>query len=216
MAYPSLLAVHGLLNGIVKRLLDLVMGTFLFLLFSPLFLLLALLIKRDSPGPIFFIQGRIGMQGQVFLMYKFRTMVLNAEKMGTGLFSYSDDPRVTRVGRILRIMSLDEMPQIFNVILGTMSLVGPRPPVTYELGPYEGLSDQWKIRFKVKPGITGLAQVSGRNDLTWDQKIEFDNRYVELYQRWGIVVDLIILLRTVFVVLSMSNVIEKKPENDSK
>lgn len=216
MAYPSLLAVHGLLNGIVKRLLDLVMGTFLFLLFSPLFLLLALLIKRDSPGPIFFIQGRIGMQGQVFLMYKFRTMVLNAEKMGTGLFSYSDDPRVTRVGRILRMMSLDEMPQIFNVILGTMSLVGPRPPVTYELGPYEGLSDQWKIRFKVKPGITGLAQVSGRNDLTWDQKIEFDNRYVELYQRWGIVVDLIILLKTVFVVLSMSNVIEKKPENDSK
>ena len=139
-------------------------------------------------------------------------MVPNAERMGTGLFSYSDDPRITRVGKYLRMTSLDEIPQIINVLLGNMSLVGPRPPVTYELGEYKDFTDTMKIRFRVKPGITGLAQVSGRNDLEWNQKIFFDNIYVEKFERYGIFEDILLLIKTLFVVLFMKNIIEKKPE----
>lgn len=195
-----------------KRLFDLVFGGLLFVFLAPLFLVISLLIKLDSKGPIFFIQGRLGQNGKVFKMIKFRTMVPNAERMGTGLFSYSDDPRITRVGKYLRMTSLDEIPQIINVLLGNMSLVGPRPPVTYELGEYKDFTDTMKIRFRVKPGITGLAQVSGRNDLEWNQKIFFDNIYVEKFERYGIFEDILLLIKTLFVVLFMKNIIEKKPE----
>ena len=109
-------------------------------------------------------------------MYKFRTMYVNSEKSGTGLYSFDDDPRITRIGSFLRRFSLDELPQLINVILGSMSLVGPRPPVTYELGPWNEYTPHMRKRFKVKPGITGLSQVSGRNTLDWDQKIKYDNR----------------------------------------
>lgn len=193
-----------------KRLLDVVLSVFVLLLTAPVLLMIAILVKLDSEGPVFFVQERLGLNGKVFKMFKFRTMVVNAERMGTGLFSYENDPRITKVGRILRATSLDEIPQIFNVLCGSMSLVGPRPPVTYELGSYSDFTPNMKIRFQVKPGITGLAQVSGRNDLDWDHKIEFDNRYVVLFARFGVLVDLAILLRTVFVVLSMSKVVEKE------
>lgn len=191
-----------------KRILD-VLGSILGLvLFAPLFLIISILIKLDSHGPTFFVQTRLGKGAEPFEMYKFRTMVVNAEGMSTGLYSYADDDRITRVGRFLRQISADELPQLFNVLLGSMSLVGPRPPVSYELGPVEEFSDTTKIRFLVKPGITGLAQISGRNDLSWPEKIAFDNEYVESWKRQGIWLDLKILLSTVWTVLSARSVVE--------
>ena len=195
----------------LKRFIDLVVGVILTVLFTPLFLLISFLIKLDSKGPVFFIQNRLGKSGVVFRMFKFRTKVKNAERIGTGLFSYSDDSRITRIGKYLRMTSLDEMPQILNVILGSMSLVGPRPPVTYELGDYNDFTEYMKVRFKVKPGMTGLAQVSGRNELSWNQKMEYDNLYVERFEHHGVIEDILILFRTLFVVFSMGNIIEKNP-----
>jgi lipopolysaccharide/colanic/teichoic acid biosynthesis glycosyltransferase len=165
-------------------------------------------IRITSPGPVLFIQERIGLRGQVFRMLKFRTMIQNAEKMGTGLYSFEDDPRITRMGYMLRRNSLDELPQLFNVLVGSMSLVGPRPPVTYELGHWEDYTCEMRKRFEVKPGITGLAQVSGRNELNWDEKIAFDNEYVDRISKQGVWIDFVILWRTLWVVLAGRNTIE--------
>ena len=177
---------------------------------SPLLLLITLLVGFTSPGGVFFIQGRLGLNGRVFRMIKFRTMIKDAEKTGTGLYSFEDDPRVTRVGRLLRLTSLDELPQLFNVLHGSMSIVGPRPPVTYELGDFRTFTGALLRRFEVKPGITGLAQISGRNDLEWDGKIVFDNEYLDRYRRWGICYDSYLIARTVLIVLSMGSVVEKQ------
>lgn len=196
----------------IKRLIDIIGATVAIMLFSPIILVTALAIRFDSKGGIIFIQKRIGLNGVPFNMYKFRTMVENAEQMEQGLYSYDDDPRITRIGWFLRQFSLDELPQLFNVLDGSMSLVGPRPPVTYELGDYKDFTDWMKVRFQVKPGITGLAQVSGRNELNWDEKMVFDNQYVETYSRWGVLCDCIILFRTVWVVLSMQKTIEQRTE----
>ena len=197
----------------LKRVLDICGAAFFLIVLSPVLIVIAVLIKIGSPGPVFFVQNRLGKGGAVFRMLKFRTMVENAEQMGTGLFSYADDPRVTWVGHYLRMTSLDELPQFLNVLGGSMSIVGPRPPVTYELGDYRDFTDHMKIRFQVKPGITGLAQVSGRNDLNWDQKMIYDNRYVERFRKWGVLYDLKILVLTVWVVLSFSNIIERRAED---
>jgi lipopolysaccharide/colanic/teichoic acid biosynthesis glycosyltransferase len=199
-------------HAILKRTLDLAIAIPVLGLLWPFLLLISVLIKLDSKGPVLFVQGRLGKNGAVFNMFKFRTMVVNAEQTGTGLCSYHDDPRVTRVGKYLRAASLDELPQLFNVVMGPMSIVGPRPPVTYELGDYESLTDEMKIRFRVKPGITGLAQVSGRNGLDWNQKIALDNIYVERFTRLGILEDFVIGFRTIWVMLSMKNVIEQAPQ----
>lgn len=192
----------------LKRAIDLALSLFTFAALFPFMAIIALLIKLDSRGSVLFVQDRLGLHGARFSMYKFRTMREGAETLGTGLFSFEDDPRVTRIGRYLRLFSLDELPQLVNVIRGDMSIVGPRPPVSYELGRYEDFSPRQRVRFRVKPGITGLAQVSGRNALDWDSKITMDNRYVALYRRRGIVMDFKILLLTVRVVASMRNVIE--------
>jgi lipopolysaccharide/colanic/teichoic acid biosynthesis glycosyltransferase len=196
-------------QAILKRLFDLAIAVAILALLWPLLLLISALIKLESEGPVLFIQDRIGKGGAVFRMYKFRTMVVNAEQTGTGLCSYPGDPRVTKVGRYLRAASLDELPQLYNVVMGSMSIVGPRPAVTYELGDYTTLQDHIKIRFRVKPGITGLAQVSGRNGLDWSQKIALDNMYVERFARLGIIEDIAIAIRTVWVMLSMRNVVEQ-------
>ena len=193
----------------MKRLIDLLIALAMVIVLFPVFLFTALLIRLNSPGPIFFKQRRIGLNGRIFWMIKFRTMINNAESVGTGLYSFEDDPRVTRVGYYLRRTSIDELPQLFNVLGGSMSLVGPRPPVTYELGPWEEYTPEMRKRFEVKPGITGLAQISGRNDLDWDQKIVYDNRYVDLINEKGLVVDIQILLLTLWIVIKRGNTVEK-------
>lgn len=183
------------------------------ILLSPLFFIIALAIKLNSPGPVFFKQNRRTKDGRIFPMYKFRSMVVNAEKMGTGLFNYKDDPRVTRVGRFLRNTSLDELPQLINVWKGDLSLVGPRPCVTYELGDFNTLNKKYRKRFNVKGGITGLAQVKGRNQNSWEEKVMYDNLYIDLFQKEGIWLDFKILFETVAQVFQNKDIYEEKIES---
>ena len=146
-------------------------------------------------------------------MYKFRTMIENAEQMGTGLFNYANDFRVTKIGKFLRKSSLDELPQLFNIIKNDMSIVGPRPPVSYELGNYDDLNDEYKKRFTVLPGITGLAQINGRNVLSWDEKVKYDNCYIDLFNRYGVLIDFKIIFMTVLNVFKMKDIYEVKDES---
>ena len=159
------------MNKALKRMVDIFISGSALLVLLPVFALIAICIKLDSAGPVFFRQGRRTQHGRVFMMLKFRSMIVNAEKMGAGLFNYQDDPRVTKVGRFLRDSSLDELPQLINILLGDMSVVGPRPCVTYELGDFDTLNKKYKKRFEMKAGLTGLAQVKGRNDIQWDEKV---------------------------------------------
>ncbi len=192
----------------IKRCFDIFCSTFLLLLLTPVYLLIALLIKLDSPGSIFFKQNRIGLHCQQFKMWKFRTMVVNAEKLQSSLeakneikdgvlFKLKDDPRITPIGKFLRRYSLDELPQIFNVLLGEMSLVGPRP---LPIRDVEKFKTKHFIRQEVLPGITGLWQVSGRSDIdNFEDGVKLDISYIE---NWSILLDLKILLKTVNVVLN--------------
>ncbi|HOZ13756.1 MAG TPA: sugar transferase [Tenuifilaceae bacterium] len=204
------------INNFLKRVFDIVFSVLLLLALLPFFIFIAIAILIDSKGPIFFKQPRLGLKGKVFNIYKFRSMVVGAERMGTGLFNYSNDPRVTKVGRFLRDYSLDELPQLFNILKGDMSFVGPRPPVTYELGDYKNFDGLLKQRFIMKPGVTGLAQINGRNELSWDEKIVFDNKYITDFRRFGILLDIKILFITVFKVLRNegSHELEKNAEKD--
>ncbi|MDQ0118081.1 exopolysaccharide biosynthesis polyprenyl glycosylphosphotransferase [Pseudarthrobacter defluvii] len=186
---------------VAKRLFDLCMSAILIILSSPLMLVIAICVKLDSRGPVLFRQLRVGIKGSPFTMLKFRSMVVEAEDMlshlgdqndGNGLlFKVRNDPRVTPTGRILRKFSLDELPQLFNVFAGDMSLVGPRPPLPREVQKYER---DVRRRLLVKPGLTGLWQVSGRSDLSWQDSVRLDLYYVE---NWSLAGDLLILLRTV-------------------
>lgn len=186
---------------VAKRLFDLFATGFLLLLASPIMILVAALIKLDSAGPVLFRQERVGMEGNHFYMLKFRSMVVDAEARlaelsqnneGSGpLFKMKNDPRVTRIGGFLRRFSVDELPQLFNVLNGSMSLVGPRPPLPREVESYE--SDV-RRRLLVKPGLTGLWQVSGRSNLSWQDSVRLDLYYVE---NWSLAGDLVIILRTV-------------------
>ena len=182
-------------------------GIGVLLLLSPLLAVLALVVKLDSPqGPVFFAQKRVGHHGSTFSMYKFRSMVPNAEELkaqlmdrneGQGvLFKIADDPRVTRVGRFMRRYSLDELPQLWNVLTGNMPLVGPRPPLDDEVRRYE---EDVHRRLLVKPGITGLWQVSGRSDLSWEESTRLDLYYVE---NWSVIGDIIVLCKTVRAVFT--------------
>jgi len=197
---------------IYKRVLDVAGAMIGLLIFAAPMIVISVLIKLQSAGPVLFCQNRLGHHGKVFKMYKFRSMIVGAETIGTGLNSYADDPRVTKLGWFLRRTSLDELPQLFNVLAGTMSLVGPRPPVDYELGPYENFTSKMRKRFLLKPGITGLSQVLGRNDLSWDEKIKLDNEYVDRFATWGIFLDLNLILKTLWVVIRGKNVFGKKLE----
>lgn len=188
-----------------KRAFDIVMSLIALIVLSPLFLVIAMLVRRDSPGPAFFTQERVGLNGRRFRMVKFRTMVMDAEQHLASLRQFSDgngmlfkmkaDPRVTAVGAVLRRNSLDELPQLLNVLRGDMSLVGPRPPLACEVEQY----DHWaRRRLLVKPGITGLWQTRGRSDLSWDDSVRFDLYYVE---NWSLTGDIIILYRTLNAVI---------------
>src|SRR4051812_16524312 len=185
---------------LVKTVFDRLVAAFLFVLASPLLGVIALAIRLESPGPVFFRQVRVGVTGQRFTMYKFRSMVWDAEQQrshlteldeGNGtLFKIRNDPRVTRVGSLIRRFSLDELPQLINVFRGDMSLVGPRPPLPEEVAGYD---DDAIRRLRVRPGMTGLWQVSGRSDLSWEESLRLDLRYVD---NWSMALDLSILWRT--------------------
>jgi exopolysaccharide biosynthesis polyprenyl glycosylphosphotransferase len=199
-----------------KRISDIIIASLTLALLSPFWLLIALLIKFDSKGPIFYAQERVGMDGRIFVVYKFRTMRVDADseihreyqrKFIAGhaeanvgdakkpAYKLRDDPRITRIGRILRRLSLDEVPQLFNVLRGDMSVVGPRPPIPYEVEAYEL---RHRKRLDMKPGLTGLWQVSGRNRLPFEEMVKLDLFYIE---NWSLLFDLKIILRTVLVML---------------
>ncbi|MFF9565066.1 sugar transferase [Leifsonia sp. NPDC014704] len=188
---------------VLKRAFDFFASGLALLLLSPLFLAIALLVKLDDNGPVFFAQERVGRNGERFTMYKFRSMVIDAEARlaalqekndGQGLlFKMKNDPRVTRVGHYLRKFSLDELPQLVNVFLGDMSLVGPRPPLPSEV---EGYENHVHRRLYIKPGLTGMWQVNGRSDLSWEESVRLDLYYVE---NWSLTGDLVIMWRTVKV-----------------
>lgn len=194
----------------LKRLMDIVLSSIALIVFIPLFLIISILIKLDSKGPIFFIQERRTKNGKIFKMYKFRSMCIGAEKLGTGLFNFKNDSRITRVGSFLRKSSLDELPQLFNVIKGDISLVGPRPCVTYELGDFETLNKKYKKRFEMLAGITGLAQVRGRNENSWEEKVQYDNEYIELFKKYGIFIDIKIIFETIIGVFKAKDICEQK------
>lgn len=199
-------------NLLIKRLFDIISSSLMALILTPLWIIVAIAIKSDSKGPVFFKQGRRTKDGRVFQMLKFRSMVVNAEKMGTGLFNYENDPRVTKVGRFLRDSSIDELPQLFNILKGDMSVVGPRPCVTYELGDFDTLNKRYKKRFQVKAGLTGLAQVKGRNDISWDDKVGYDNQYVDDFKKFGIFEDIKILAWSVIKVFKKEDIYEIKTD----
>lgn len=209
--FPSITFSPPLVTGIdfwVKRCFDFCCALLILLLASPLYLAIALLIKLDSPGPIFYKQTRIGLRGKQFKAWKFRTMVTDADKMQKELealnqtkdgilFKIKDDPRITRVGKFLRRYSLDELPQVFNVLFGQMSLVGPRPLPVRDV---EKFSEHHFMRHEVMPGITGMWQVSGRSDIdNFEDVVRLDLSYI---QNWSLWLDLKILLQTVGVVLN--------------
>lgn len=195
---------------VIKRVFDIVSSGILIILLTPLWIVIAIAIKRDSEGPVFFKQGRRTKDGRVFQMLKFRSMIVNAEKMGAGLFNYENDPRVTKVGRKLRDSSLDELPQLFNIFIGDMSVVGPRPCITYELGDFDTLNKRYKKRFEVKAGLTGLAQIKGRNNISWDEKVTYDNEYVDLFNKYGFLMDIKIGIESIFEAFKHEKIYENK------
>ena len=191
---------------LLKRIVDIVLSLILLIILSPLFIVTALAIKLTSPGPVFFSQERLGLYKRLFRLYKFRTMVPDAEKMLKELEEYNEadgpvfkiknDPRVTKIGHWLRVSSIDELPQLFNVLKGDMSLVGPRPlPVR----DYKEFDQVWfNRRFSVRPGITCFWQVNGRSDVSFAKWIEMDLRYID---NWSLKLDFLILLKTIPAVL---------------
>jgi exopolysaccharide biosynthesis polyprenyl glycosylphosphotransferase len=203
---------HDTAQRLTKRTLDIAGASVALLLLLPLLLVIAVLVWLSSPGPVFFRQTRIGKDGRHFEMYKFRTMfadcdtsmhrayyenlVRRSAQRVNGTFKLANDTRVTKVGRILRRLSLDEVPQFLNVLRGDMSLVGPRPPLPYEVDLYD---ERAKLRLSVTPGMTGLWQISGRSELDFHQMIDLDLQYITFWSVWF---DLLILMRTPLVLIT--------------
>lgn len=205
----------------VKRFLDVTASFLGLVLLSPLMLAVSILIKIDSRGPVIFRQKRIGRNGKVFEIYKFRSMCVGAEKTGSGVYSGKGDARVTRIGKILRATSIDELPQLLNILKGEMSFVGPRPPLTYHPWKYEEYTDFQKRMFEVRPGITGWAQVNGRKDVEWHKRIELNVWYVD---HMSLLLDIKTMFMTAFKVLTNADnensgaTVNKstEPSNDAK
>lgn len=205
--YAEAIPVYSPWQLTAKRFLDILVAAPLLLLVSPLWLAMVLWIKSDSPGPALFRQNRIGLGGVPYTIYKFRTMVMDAEKLMQPaleqvrdlehfVFQQKDDPRITHSGQLLRKTSLDELPQLLNILKGDMSLVGPRPEVPEIVRLY---TPEQRLRLKVLPGVTGLAQINGRSELTLGETMAYDLEYV---RSWNLGLDLRILLRTVAVVFT--------------
>lgn len=197
---------HKRIQLLIKRFFDIVFSIFLLILLSPLFLILIIWISIDSPGGAIFKQIRVGKNGEEFTIYKFRSMIKNADKMfnkevnednkDTFVFQEEDDKRITRSGKFLRKTSLDELPQLINIIKGDMSLIGPRPEIPEIVKTY---SDRDKIRLLVKPGISGLAQVNGRGNLELSETINYDIEYID---KFSLAMDFKIFFKTIKVVFT--------------
>lgn len=198
-----------------RRMIDTVIAFVALTVLSPVLLIIMMAIKIDSKGSIIFKQKRIGLNGKTYNMYKFRSMISNAQNIGTGVYSFSDDPRITKVGRFIRKTSMDELPQLWNIIKGDMAFVGPRSPVWGHFPTYDTLNNAYKRRFTVLPGLTGLAQCVGRNEFSWDEKVKWDNIYIDMVKKYAILYDIKIWFMTFVRVFSMSDVAEKR-ENMKK
>lgn len=193
---------HKFYRNVLKRAIDILVALLVLLILWPLMLIVAVLIKIDSPGPVLFKQERIGKDGKVFHILKFRSMCQNAEHTGSGVYSGKGDSRVTRVGRIIRATSIDELPQVINIMVGDMSLIGPRPPLTYHPWKLEEYTEEQLRMFEVRPGITGWAQVNGRKEVEWHKRIRLNVWYVDHVSLW---LDIKIFFMTIFKVLRNDN-----------
>lgn len=182
-----------------KRVIGFVIALIAFIILLPILILVAILIKLDSKGPVIFKQERLGVDGVPFKIYKFRSMCVGAEQQGSGVYSYKGDSRITKVGNFIRATSIDELPQLWNILKGDMALIGPRPALTYHPWPYEQYDEHQKHMFDVRPGITGWAQVNGRKEVPWPERIELNVYYVNHVSLWF---DLKILFMTVFKVVT--------------
>ena len=186
----------------VKQIIDTVIALCALLVLSPFLIITASAIKIDSPGPIIFKQERLGRWGKPFWIYKFRSMCQNAEKTGTGVYSYKGDSRITKVGKIIRATSIDELPQLWNIMKGDMALIGPRPALTYHPWSFDQYTEEQKHMFDVRPGVTGWAQVNGRKEVPWPQRIQLNCEYV---RKVSFAFDMKIFFMTIFKVLSNAN-----------
>ncbi|MEB4860642.1 sugar transferase [Priestia megaterium] len=184
----------------IKRLLDLTLSLVGLIILSPVLLITAIAIKLESKGPVIFKQERLGKNGDVFEIYKFRSMCVGAEK--SGVYSSKGDARVTKVGKFIRITSIDEFPQFINIIKGDMSIIGPRPTLTYHPWPLEEYTVEQRKRFNVRPGVTGWAQINGRKDVEWNKRIDYDVDYVN---NISFIFDLKIFLKTIIKVSTMQD-----------
>lgn len=183
----------------IKRVLDLLLSGIATVILAIPMLIVALIVKIDSPGPVIFKQKRVGRDGKVFEIYKFRSMKINSEHSGSGVYSGKNDSRVTRVGKIIRATSIDELPQLLNILKGDMSFVGPRPPLTYHPWAVEEYTEEQFRMFEVRPGITGWAQINGRKCVEWHKRIELNVWYVDNVSMW---LDIKIFFLTIFKVFS--------------
>lgn len=187
---------------------DYILSLLLLFVLSPIYLIIAVMIKIDSKGPVLFKQERVGKDGKLFTIYKFRTMVENAVNMGLDFKLTENDSRITGIGKFLRRWSLDELPQILNIIKGEMSFIGPRPTLLYQVKLY---NDYQRKRLVMKPGITGWAQINGRNSLTWEERINFDVLYTGCYTWW---LDVEILVKTFGVMILSKGLYGRGGVND--
>lgn len=197
----------------LKRVLDILFSLSGLIILSPLMLIVAIAIKLESKGPVIFKQDRLGLNGEVFKIYKFRSMCVGAEKKGSGQYSFAGDPRVTKIGKFIRATSIDEFPQFINIIKGEMSVIGPRPTLTYHPWPLEEYSEVQSIRFDVRPGVTGWAQINGRKDLLWEKRFEYDVEYVN---NLSVLFDILIFFRTIIKVLTMQDNVNIEKTVDEK
>lgn len=185
---------------ILKRLIDIALSFVALVVLIPVFIIVGIFIKFDSKGPVFFLQDRLGLDGKSFKIIKLRSMFLGAENLG--VYELKNDPRVTRVGRLIRPLSINELPQFINILKGDMSLIGPRPVLPYHPWDWSCATELQRKRFKVKPGLTGWAAVNGRKNVTWDMRTKYEAEYAD---NVSLLFDLKIFYKTIMVVFSMKD-----------